>query len=246
MRKLLILIVLVLITWFSYTAIAQGVTLGQIDVENFIYVQDQSKELDTRIGEIIEKTTVQYDEKKSTLNNAVKEYKAAKEEFQDLEEAQKQMAIESVDLFDIDFLWTIVGNYATEEKTLLQFDILESSIKRTESTSYIMCDLKFEVSGAYPDVTKFIYDLEDDDRLKFEISDFKMKKHEVEIPNSKNMTKEQIDAEKAKQENYVDATFTVKGIPLNSNGISKVATPEQDVGAAINEINAVISNQPQK
>lgn len=244
MRKVLILAILVAFAWFSYTAISTGATFGKISVENYVYIQDKSKELDLRIDELTDKTTTQFDTKKATLDESIKSYKQVKEEFEELEEAQKEIAISSVDLFNIDFLWTIIGNYATEEEVLLQFDVVESVAKKSDTANYLMCDLQFNVTGDYTDVTKFIYDIEDDDRLKFEINDFKMKKHEVKILNSKNMTKEQIDAEKERQENYIEASFNIKGIPMNTTSISRIETPESEIGDAINEINAVITNQP--
>ena len=35
--------------------------------------------------------------------------------------------LEPKDIYDVDFLWTIVGNYATEEGINLKFDICRSN-----------------------------------------------------------------------------------------------------------------------
>lgn len=241
MRKLLILALLVLVIWFSYTAIANGITYRMLNVENYELIQSKSAALDNSVLDLKEKTTTDFDARKGMLDNSVKRYKRSKEEFEELAESQKQMAETSIDLVDIDFLWTIIGNYATENDVLLQFDVRESAAKKTETSSYVLGDLYFKAVGNYMDVTKFIYDIEDDDRLGFEINNFNMIKHEIKILDTKNMTTEQIEAERKKQENWVDGTFVVKSIPLNIVSISEISG--KDVSNAIDEISAVLSNQ---
>lgn len=243
MRKLLILAILVAVLFFAYTAISEGATYGAFTIEQYAYVQEKNDELDASVKELETKINTQYGEKTNTLNDSIKRYKTSKEEFAALEEAQKEVAVSTVDLVDVDFLWTIVGNYATENKVALQFDIKESVLKQTESTSYVLGDLYFKAEGNYSDVSEFIYDIENDSRLEFEISDFEMLKHEVKIYDERNMTADEREHERERQEKWVDASFVVKGIPLNSVSISKITTPEE--ANAINEINAVLSNQTQ-
>lgn len=241
MRKLLILAVLVLVIWFSYTAIVQGVSYRMINIEKYDFIEKRSGELNNSVIDLKDKTTTEYDIKKGVLDNSVKRYKASKKEFEELAESQKELAATSVDLVDIDFLWTIIGNYATENDVLLQLDVKESVAKKAETTTYLLCDLHFKTIGNYTDVTKFVYDIEDDDRLEFEINNFDMIKHEVNVTSSKNMTTEQVEEERKKQENLVDAEFVVKGVPMNIVSISEISTP--DLENAIDEINAVLSNQ---
>ena len=65
-----------------------------------------------------------------------------------------------------------------------------------------MCDLNFTVTGEYIDITNFIYSIENDDKLKFEISNFTMEK------GGENL----------------QATFVVKKVPVNSKTLSSVPT----------------------
>ena len=44
MRKLLILAVLVLVIWFSYTAIVQGVSYRMINIEKYDFIEKRSGE----------------------------------------------------------------------------------------------------------------------------------------------------------------------------------------------------------
>ena len=63
-----------------------------------------------------------------------------------------------------------------------------------------MCDLTFTVTGEYIAITDFIFDLEGDDSLRFEINDFVMQK------GGQNL----------------QATFIVKNVPIDSKTLSSV------------------------
>ena len=108
----------------------------------------------------------------------------------------------SMDLYDVDFLWTTIGIYATEKGVTLQFDVSKSSTATAISSEYVMCDLNFTVTGEYIAITDFIYNIENDDKLNFEISDFAMEK------GGENL----------------QATFVVKEVPINSKTLSSVPT----------------------
>ncbi len=110
------------------------------------------------------------------------------------------------DIYDVDFLWTIVGNYATEEGINLKFDVNRNTTSASSlnnvSTNYVVCDLKFVITGNYINLTDFIYDLEDDDRLNFEINDFNMQKLDSDL----------------------QVTLTVKEVKINSDNFIQSAS----------------------
>ena len=69
------------------------------------------------------------------------------------------------------------------------------------NTDYILCNLTFIVSGEYLSIVDFLYDLEDDERLNFEICNFTIKK----------------------QGESLQANFIVKSIPINKTNLSIAA-----------------------
>ena len=107
-----------------------------------------------------------------------------------------------MDLYEVDFLWATIGNYATENNLTLQFDITKSTSIAAVSADYAMCDLNFTVTGEYIAITDFLYDIENNDKLGFEISNFVMEK------GGENL----------------QATFVVKGVPINNRSLSSVPT----------------------
>lgn len=150
-----------------------------------------SKELNTAVTQLEKNNTTEFETKKNELKKAIKEYREAKKEYDKIvpQYAAGEMISaeenELKDIYDVDFLWTIIGNYATEEGIKIEIDFNRnttsaSSINNT-SSNYIVCDLNFVITGKYINLTDFIYDIEDDDRLNFEISDFEMQKNEQDL-----------------------------------------------------------------
>ena len=185
-------------------------------------LQSKSDDLNSDIAKLENSTTKEFQEKKDELSKTIKEYNEVKKQYEELipqtENSQTVIDENLKDIYDVDFLWTIVGNYATEEGINLNFDISKnitsaSSINNTSST-YVVCDLKFTVTGNYINLTDFIYDLEDDDRLNFEINSFNMQK----------------------SGDGLQVTFTVKEIKLNNTNLidTIVSTPQIDSTQEIN------------
>ena len=233
MRKLIIVIVLVLLLYGAYEAVYEG--SGILNSTGYRTLIDQNKELNILISTLNTKNTTEFAAKKQALTDAVKQYEDKKLEYETLAAEQKQMAYDSTDLYDIDFLWTKIGNYATDNSVILQFDVIKSVTATTESNEYTVCDLEFTAIGDYIGVTDFIYDIEDDDRFKFEICEFTMIKPDLDqiaelYPK---------DTPKEILEEKVKATFKVKNLPVNASSISSVNEVVQE---ATEEITETVTN----
>ena len=208
MRKLVIVLLCIFLAWFSYYSVVSGFNIGEnFSVNNYKNVSAASREIDTLVSQLVNINDVQFEEKKNSLESEIKKYKNTKEEYDELvgtveTEDETVPEISLVDIYDVDFLWTAIGNYGTEEGIKLKFDVARSTTSMLDSQNYIMCDLKFTVSGDYIPITDFIYDLEDDSKLGFEISDFSLSK------GGENL----------------QATFTVKNVPINSKNLTEITT----------------------
>lgn len=201
MRKVVILVILVISIYFCYETVVNGFDISaNFSIAGYEKVESSSKKLDTLISQLVNVNDIQFPAKKESLNSAILEYKNKKEEYESLKSILDQNSSEDislVDIYDVDFLWTTIGNYGTEEGINLKFDIVKSSTSTITSEEYTMCDLKFTVSGDYIPITDFIYDLEDDNKLGFEISSFAM----------------------AKGDENLQATFTVREVPINNQNL---------------------------
>ena len=226
MRKVVILVVLVISIYFCLITVVDGINVGDnFSIAGYEEVETSSRELDTLISRLVNLNDIQFPKKKDSLKSAISKYQQKKEDYETLKEIAEQNSSEEislVDIYDVDFLWTTIGNYGTEEGINLKFDVVKSSNSTITSDEYIMCDLKFTVSGDYISITDFIYDLEDDSKLGFEISSFSM----------------------SKGEDYLQAIFTVREVPINSENLTELATYQSNF--AVTDANGTTKSDKSK
>lgn len=211
MRKIVFLLIMVLAIVGCYIVSVEGVQSNLIQIASYDEVKAANKQLDTQISELNRKNTTEYESKRTALTTAVKNYKDKKEKYEALaptvqeteEQEPEETTISNTKPYDVDFLWTIVGNYATETGISIDFTFVKSTTASTSSSDYFtMSDINFTVSGTYNSIIEFIYDIEDDDRLGFEIKNFKM----------------------SKGGSGVQATFSAIGVPINNENLTTLTT----------------------
>ena len=205
MRKYILIFVLVVLGIIFFSIMFFGIKIGGLKINSYNDVLQVSAEKNALLAELNRKNTIEYDEKKKNLNEATKRYKTEKSKYDKLVEEGKITSsnlYNSMDLYDVDFLWTTIGNYATQRGVTLQLDVTKSETTTAVSSEYVMCDLNFTITGEYIAITDFIYSIEDDDKLNFEISEFLLEK------GGENL----------------QATFIVKEVPINSKNLSSVPT----------------------
>ena len=136
------------------------------------------------------------------------------------------------DIYDVDFLWTIIGNYATEEGVLIDMNVVRnttsaSSIQNSASSNFIVCDLRFVATGKYMNLASFIQSMEDDDRLSFEINNFNMQKSGENLQVTLTVKEIKINADNfiesgmtsgMSSTNYTDTTTTNDPFNVTSDG----------------------------
>ena len=180
MRKYVLALVLVILAIIFFSIMIFGVKIGNLKINSYKEIQTASFEKKKILSELNYKNLTEYAAKKNALNLAVQAYKEQKAQY-DLLVSEGQIPdsdvmYDSMELYDVDFLWTTIGNYATEKGVTLQFDVVQSSTAASVSSEYVICDLNFTITGEYIAITDFIYSLENDDKLNFEISNFMMEK----------------------------------------------------------------------
>ena len=166
---------------------------------------DEVRDIVIENGIIIknEKNITEYEETRKLLSSATKKYQSKKAEYDSLIESGEltsESNIYNSNLYDVDYLGVIIGKYATQNGVTLQFDVSKSSSATSISSEYVICNLNFTVTGDYIPITNFIYNLEDDETLNFEISDFMLEK------GGENL----------------QSIFIVKNVPINSKNLSAI------------------------
>lgn len=205
MRKYILSLILIISGILCFLLIISGFKIGNLKlIKSYNDVTTMSLAKKDAITELKQKNGAEFVAKSTALSSAAQEYKNKKSQYEKMvSEGQiKEKTVSSLDLYDVGFLWTTIGIYATEKGVTLQFDVSKSATATAISSEYVMCDLNFTVTGEYISITDFIYSIENDDKLNFEISDFMLEK------GGENL----------------QATFVVKEIPVNSKTLSSVPT----------------------
>lgn len=181
-----------------------GLRSNSFGIESYISLEKKSAEISKQIADLEKRSKDNFEEKKKALLELSEKYENEKLKYETRSKNLK-VGIEEIkisfDLYDIDFLWTIIGNYATEEGVSLKLDVLKvSENKDFLDADYILCDLYFTISGTYISLIDFVYDLEDDERLNFEINDFSLNKVNENL----------------------ESKFIIKSVPINRKNLSKI------------------------
>lgn len=218
MRRIILVVLVAVLAFFGYMCVFKGVENDAMGIEiiNLEEVKDESEKMSKELAAYDEKNEKQYEGVEAGIHVAIKDYENTKTEYQDLvetlglnEDSQTEDVFETTKkAYRIDFLFTTIGNYARAENSSesdLDLDLVFVESKNAQApdgAGYIFADLEFDVKGSYMKIANFIYDLEDDDRLGYEIRDFQMKEGH--------------------------AVFTVYNVPIESSTLSQV---EQQTGS---------------
>lgn len=167
MKKILISIVIVLLLILSIFIVTKGISF--LHIKSIKSIKVASDNLNNKFDEANELSNKTYPNEVEELEQAIKDLKIAKKEFESKNINKKEKASLStveVKTYKIHYLWTILGNYRKDRGV----QSLNLDLKSTEVED--VYDLQFTLIGPYTSITDFIYDIENDEELNFELKDF--------------------------------------------------------------------------
>ena len=225
MKRLITFVCLILIIAVGYFLITRGFENDTFSIASYETLATKSDGITKKLANYDQKNQNEYETAISNLNSSKKTYKESKEKYEKIfkelsvmldnngseettEEIVEEIIYSDKEKYKVDFLLVILGVYGEEEGVDITYQLTTSSTIDPNSTTlnYFLSDLKFTVTGQYIDVAHFISDLEDDDRLNWEINNFAM--------NSGS--------------GGVTATFTIKDVPIDSESFISSATAGQN------------------
>ena len=198
MRKILISVLVGLMLICSIFFIMNG--FAKFKIEGIKGIQKKDQEIDSKITELSSLINSGYTGAESSLKQSATKLTNAKTEYENqaaLSNSIGSSYASNLEKYDLDYLWTRLGNYAKDESVVIRIDVTAGG------ASSNLYNLNFNVIGSYVGATDFIYDIENDSKLGFKIDGFKM------ISNS--------GAE-------VEAAFVCKDIPINVGNIETTQT----------------------
>lgn len=208
MRKILIGVIVFLSLIGTAFFMVNG--MQKIKTEGFVGLDDKNTEVDEKIQDLSNVITVTYSNALSNLKKATTTLTESKTNYENkaiaLSSSNSSYAAQ-LDPYDIDYLWTKLGNYAKEENVVIKIDITVSGV------SSELYDLNFSVNGDYSNITDFIYDIENDSKLGFKIDDFTMV---------------------ASTDNTLLATFTCEDIPIDLKFVETTSSDTDTTNSTAN------------
>lgn len=206
MKKVLILIIIILLGFMCYNVVIKGFEIAVFSILSLEQIQNENSNLDTSISRIEEIKATTYPAKLAEISSASKELLSQKKSYDELVAySSEQEIIEASkgERYNIEVLWTKIGNYATSNGVIPKMELVSSS-KNTPNAN----DLKFTVTGRYIAITDFIRDIEEDAKLGFTIEEFEL------VPVTEG------------DGTNLQATFKVKDIFINSETITTTSSQE--------------------
>ncbi len=168
MRKLLFALVLFILLVVSILFIVKGISNSNFAIYGVNQIKAKNAEIDIKNEKLATLVNQDYPIALKNVESASAQMKKTKEEYEEkaalLGNSKYYMQTEE---YKLEFLWTKLGNYADDEDVDIKIDVTNSQMAGRYN-------LNFTVTGAYTDVTQFIYDVENDSKLGFKIENFEM------------------------------------------------------------------------
>ncbi|MDO5556720.1 MAG: hypothetical protein Q4G05_00520 [Clostridia bacterium] len=232
LKPLLILIAIILFLICIYQMTFKSLKIGVIRIAGFKEISQASKQLDTNIKETNKLIDEDHPKAMAGLNDEAKKLIKAKQDYLDyvnLTDNEQILAANNKEKFEIEFLWTRIGNYATKQGVNVKFEISQKNLQESEKAA--TCKLNFNIKGSYVSIIDFIYNLEEDMDLGFTIENFKLTKGEATFEvnnvvideaslleaNTSSSTSVETEANKEKTQNEESNENTENNEQDNSN-----------------------------
>lgn len=190
MKKILISVLIVLLLVLTYIVLSKGLNIGFIKISSLNNVKEKSISLDENLSKANEVCNQKYPAEVEGLEEAIRKLKISKKDYENKKvynEENEEIGTVEIKTYAIHYLWTILGNYKEDSGV----KTITLDVKSTENAD--VYDLGFTLKGTYTSITDFIYEIENDEKLNFEIKNFSVASS---IANVSSIQQETEDEEK--------------------------------------------------
>lgn len=219
MKKILISILIVLLLILTSVALTKGINLGIIKIDSIKDIKEKSTKLDQDLNKANEISNKTYPNEVEGLEEAIRKLKISKQEYENKKiNSTDDNALGTVEIktYTIHYLWAVLGNYRKDRGV----KTLNIDLKSTQNSD--VYNLEFTLVGSYTSITDFLYDIENDEELKFEIKNFGISS-EITSQNNKENT-----ANSNEQNNTTTSNNVLSNDRNNQNTSSQKTTQKTD------------------
>lgn len=165
-KKIALLIISALFIFATYNVYSKGLSVGQINALSYSEITTKNTQLNNEIGKLDNLNKNQYTSALGRLESAESTFNKTKKSYEQLASTASESEIAEVnkeEKYLLDYLWIKIGNYANENNIKVLIDYMETDRQ-----------INFDVSGPYISIINFIYDLENDSELAFDVDNIIM------------------------------------------------------------------------
>ena len=211
MRKIVFIVLTVIMCIVMGVVAVNGI--GFANVLGIKQIKEENQKIKGNNDELSNLIDVKYPNAVQSLEDAEKQLKTAKEEYESqiaLNADSGTGYLATTEKYEIEFLWTRIGNHALDNDVDIKIDL-------TNSSTSGLYKLNFEVTGSYVGITDFIYSIENDSKLGFKIDNFAA---------TANATTTTADTENKVA--AVKATFSCDEVGINVQSIESQTSTSSD------------------
>lgn len=203
MRKILIILLIIILLAALGIMLTSGISIGSFVLPSIEQIIDENKGLDTQIAELNSAIQNDYAAVRTSLDTSIKNLETQKQKYQDTitySTEEEIKAANQTEEYKIDYLWTKIGLYATNNNVIMQANVSSSTISG-------LYNISFTARGEYISISEFIYAIENDSTLGFKIEEFSL------VPYS---------------ENTLQASFVIRNVAIEEESLSAAGAVIQD------------------
>lgn len=215
MKKILISILFIILAVLIYFLVFKNIFVFEWKSTSVTDIKDMDAKLNSKIDEAVTISNLNYPESIETLEGSIRNLKLAKQEYENKMKyvsENVELGVVQVKQYKIERLWIVLENYAKDRGIELKLEVVDANASETYN-------LNVTLVGDYIGITDFIYDIENDDTLDFNISNFKLVSEagqsETTTPNDTEKNDETNENETSI--NKLKATFEIEGVGIQFN-----------------------------
>ena len=125
MRNKMIFISLILSIVLIICLAAFGIKIGKLEIPSISKLIDKNKQINSSIEQVSKLTSSDYPEQISNLEGTINDLNVQKQKYEQLSgfSSPEEGSIYETEKFDISYLWTTIGEYASKEGITLAMDV---------------------------------------------------------------------------------------------------------------------------
>ena len=176
MKKILIGVIILILLILGYFMCFKGIALGRFKISSISDIKKDSNKLDKKLDEANRISAQTYPKGISNLESAEKKLNSSKKEYESkisYNTANQDIFTTYLKSYKIETLMVNLGRHS-KQNSLKDFRF---DLKTTNKSN--VYDLDFTIAGSYESIYNFIYSIENDTDLSFEIVDLSIEPYMI-------------------------------------------------------------------